>query len=114
MIPTIALAALLPIALYLLYCVSKRRREPMIEFYGVLLYLTFLASVAIVYLAGTHLTILNSITTLQILVIFFGIIAIINFTALLAIYKKTETQRINITELTREVSYKKEKMRKRK
>lgn len=98
-----------PIPLYLMYYKLTKKRNPLLEFYLIICYsiLGFSIFASIIFQDLIILLTQQVVTTT--IIFFLGTINIIMLLAIIIMYKKTENQREDITELTREIAYIKQK-----
>lgn len=102
-----------PIFLYLLYFKRTKKRNPLLEFYMIVCYTVLGFSLFAAIIFQDVITLLTSQLLTTTAIFFLGTTNIIMLLAVVIIYKKTEDQRISITKLTREITYLKEKTKKR-
>ena len=103
-----------PALLYFLYYRLRKKRNTLFEFYLIACYTVFGFSIfAAMVFQDLIMTMTNQLLTTT-AIFFLGVTNIIMLLAIIIMYKKTEDQRKDITALTREVAYIKEKKRTKK
>jgi len=103
-----------PIPMYIIYHKITKKRNPLLEFYLITCYTLLGISITAAIIFQDLVTLLTQQIITTTAIFFIGTINILMLLALMTMYKKTEDQRINITELTKEIAYIKQKKEKKK